>query len=182
MKKFFLITAFGKDRPGIVAGVTHALFELGGNLRDSSMTRLGGEFSIMLIADFPGSVTPAKLHKALQAPAQQLSLTLQAKPISPALGQPSGKTVPPRYLISVYGTDKPGILAAVSHVLAKHRVSITDLNTKTVRKSGAPLYILLLEIEAPKPTYMENLRVDLDRLRLNLEVDITLQDLDVVPL
>ena len=33
-KNSFLLTAFGKDRPGIVAGVTRILYELGGNIED----------------------------------------------------------------------------------------------------------------------------------------------------
>ena len=35
MKSYFLLNAFGKDRPGIVAGVTEALVRLGGNIEDA---------------------------------------------------------------------------------------------------------------------------------------------------
>ncbi|HSO20332.1 MAG TPA: ACT domain-containing protein [Desulfosarcina sp.] len=38
MAQRFIMTAFGKDRPGIVADVTEILFENGRNLEDTSMT------------------------------------------------------------------------------------------------------------------------------------------------
>ncbi len=46
---WYMLTAVGEDRAGIVAGVTKALFEGGCNLGDASMMRLGGSFSIMLM-------------------------------------------------------------------------------------------------------------------------------------
>ncbi|MEJ7554142.1 MAG: ACT domain-containing protein, partial [Aquificaceae bacterium] len=47
--KFFILSIFGKDKPGIVASISKALYQMGLNLEDSSMTRLNGEFTIMLI-------------------------------------------------------------------------------------------------------------------------------------
>ena len=43
----WIVTALGKDRPGIVAGVTKVLYQLGCNLEDSAMTRLECDVPIM---------------------------------------------------------------------------------------------------------------------------------------
>jgi len=48
MKKYIL-TAFGKDKPGIVASITEILYKMGANIEDSSMSRLSGQFVIMLL-------------------------------------------------------------------------------------------------------------------------------------
>ncbi|NNK96454.1 MAG: amino acid-binding protein, partial [Desulfobacterales bacterium] len=48
MSKKFLLTAFSKDRPGIVADLSQVIYENGYNLEDSSMTNLAGEFAILL--------------------------------------------------------------------------------------------------------------------------------------
>src|SRR5579864_6643835 len=157
LKKYFLLTAFGKDRPGIVAAVTHVVFELGGNLEDASMTRLGGEFAMMLVTGLPTSVTPAKLQKQLRPLEQKFDLQLSAKAISPALAR-GGKRAEPRYLISVYGTDRPGIVYQVAQALASRKVSITDLNTKAIQRAGAPLYVMLLEVLTPPELDMDDLR------------------------
>ena len=49
MEKKFIMTAFCKDRPGIVADVSQVIYENGCNLEDSSMTSLSDEFAIILL-------------------------------------------------------------------------------------------------------------------------------------
>ena len=53
-KKWYMVTLIRKDRPGIVAHVSAALYEGGANLGESSMMRLGGNFSIMMMVEFAG--------------------------------------------------------------------------------------------------------------------------------
>lgn len=180
-RQYFLINASGKDRPGIVAGVTKALYDLGGNLEDTSMTRLGGEFTMMVVAGFPSSVPPAKVQKVLRPLEKTLSLHLHSKPIPLSLAHAS-KRKEPQYLISVYGTDHPGIIYEVAKSLAQMDVSITDLNTKTVGTSAKPLYVMLLEVQTPPHLDLDALRGSLDDLRKSLRVEITLQDIDPVAL
>ena len=48
-----MLALVGKDRPGIVAEVTHVLYEMKGNLGETSMVRLGGNFTIMLMVCIP---------------------------------------------------------------------------------------------------------------------------------
>ena len=40
MEQKFIMTAFSKDRPGIVADVTEVIYENGCNLEDSTMTNM----------------------------------------------------------------------------------------------------------------------------------------------
>jgi formyltetrahydrofolate hydrolase len=47
MQQRFIMTAFGHDRPGIVADVTQILYENGCNLEDTSMTLLAGQFTLI---------------------------------------------------------------------------------------------------------------------------------------
>ncbi len=51
MANWYMLTLVGKDRPGIVAEVSQALFEGGGNLGEASMARLGGNFTVMLMLE-----------------------------------------------------------------------------------------------------------------------------------
>lgn len=175
--KFYLLTAFGKDRPGIVAELTGALFELGSNIEDASMTRLGGEFSIMLVVRVPSP----NFEKQVSALAKKLNLTLTAKPI-PAQLASSSAAPQAQHLISVYGTDKPGIIYRVAQCLARRKINITDLNTRVLQRAKEPLYIMLLEVHIPSTAVAEALHADLDRLHQELGVEITLQELDAVPL
>jgi len=173
------LTAFGKDRPGIVAGVSRVLYELGGNIEDASMTRLGGEFTMMMVTALPASA--ASLQKKLKTLAKKEGLQIAAKPIPPAAAHQSKKESP-RYLVSVYGTDHPGIVAQIAQALATRKVSITDLQTKVTGSSRKPVYVMLLEVQVPGPLDMDELRTELDRLRRDLKVEISLQDIEAIPL
>src|SRR5205823_2219866 len=49
MKKWFALSAIGRDRPGIVADLAELIYECDCNLEDSSMTILGSEFAVLLL-------------------------------------------------------------------------------------------------------------------------------------
>jgi glycine cleavage system transcriptional repressor len=49
-----------------------------------------------------------------------------------------------RFIISVYGADKPGIVFTIADILAKEGINIVDLQT---RISG--VYVMVLEISLP---------------------------------
>jgi glycine cleavage system transcriptional repressor len=49
MKKWFALSAIGRDRPGIVADLAELIYECDCNLEDSSMTLLGSEFAVLLL-------------------------------------------------------------------------------------------------------------------------------------
>src|SRR5437764_999610 len=104
MKTFFLLTAFGKDQPGIVSHVTGEVFGERGTIEDASMTRLGGEFAMMLIVGLPGSTVAKHLNHRLDALHRSLKLTLSLKPIASSLAH--RRQAEATHLISVYGTDK----------------------------------------------------------------------------
>lgn len=180
-KRYFLITAFGKDRPGIVAGITCALFEAGGNVEDASMTRLGGEFTIMMISALPAGASVKNLERKLAALGKKLDVQSSLKTIPPGLAR-KAHHLQPRYMISVYGNDRPGIVYQVAQALAQHKVSITDLQTKVLSSRRPPVYVMLLEVQVPPTVDMDGVREALDQLRQSLRVEITLQDIEAVSL
>ena len=171
MSKRWILTAIGKDRPGIVAGVTKVLYDLGGNLEDSAMTRLAGEFAIMLVFAAPQRVTAMRLEQAFKRTASRLYLAVHVKALAAARRYPPQ---PRPHLISVYGADRPGIVYRMAHLLAGLRVNITDLSTH--RTTGKhPLYHLLLEVELPNRLGVARLERRLSVLGRQLGVTVNLR-------
>ena len=169
----WIVTALGKDRPGIVAGVTKILYKLGCNLEDSAMTRLEGEFAIMLIFSSPAKTTEERLQKAFEPLARRLTLAVHLKPLSkPETSAPQKRG--PAYLISVYGADRPGIVYHVAEALARKRVNITDVHTHRSTSKGPFLYLVLLEVESPPHFAPASLEQTLKQLgkRLGVEVSV----------
>ncbi len=180
MSRTWILTALGKDRPGIVAGVTKLLFELGCNLEDSAMTRLGGEFAVMVVFTAPARLRAAYLERACTALGRRLTLTVHLKALSNAEltrathGQP--------YRISVYGADRPGIVYRVSQLLAQLRINITDVSTHRSSSSAGrarrPLYLMLLEVELPRRVTARRLERRLRVLAKSLGVSVNLRSAD----
>ena len=75
----FSLSALGVDQPGIVAGVSRALVDLGCNLEDSTMTILRGHFAILLVVAAPVQVTEEVLESALAPVAQAFDLTVAVR-------------------------------------------------------------------------------------------------------
>ena len=62
MEKKFILTAFSKDRPGIVADISEVIYENGCNLEDSTMTSMLDEFAI--ITPVPVVLQEGQIHVA----------------------------------------------------------------------------------------------------------------------
>ena len=137
------VTAIGADRPGIVAAVTRVLQDRGGNLEDSAMTILGGHFAIVLLV--ATDEDPESLRSALADATASLGLTIS---VSRADGR--RKPVDATHLLSVYGTDKPGIVAGVTEALAAAGANITDLETQVIGTGDDAVYAMVIELVAPE--------------------------------
>ena len=180
----WILTAVGKDRPGIVAQVTKILFTLGCNLEDSSMTRLGGEFAIMLVFSSSKPMTTQRVEQACNPISSTLKLAVHLKPL--ARSEASSKLAKRLHFISVYGADRPGIVYRVSQLLADLRINITDVSTHrtTPKRDGRakPLYLMLLEVELPSTVSAEGLEARLQKLggRLGCEVSLRSSETDIL--
>ncbi len=136
------VTAVGADRPGIVATVTRVLHERGGNLEDSAMTILGGHFAIVLLVATDDE--PETLRAAVTEATADLGLTIS---VSRAGAGPG--VIESTHLLSVYGADRPGIVAGVAATLAELGVNVTDLETQVIGEGDDAVYAMVIELVAP---------------------------------
>jgi len=177
--QFVAITAVGRDRPGTVAEFSGALLRLGCNLEETTMTRLRGEFAMLLLVRLPEDRTPAELEAELRKTAERMGLSVIVRPLSLEEAFPEPPDQPhPAYMLRVYGADRPGIVHAVASLLGEKGGNITDLNTRLIEGANGPVYVMLLEADLPSEATAETLRPELQRLQRELEVDITLSELE----
>lgn len=156
------LTAVGADRPGIVARVTAVLLEHGGNIEDSSMTILGGQFAMLLLVDCASA--PADLERDLVAATLDLGLVVAVR----ELGRGT-RSATPTHVLSVYGSDRPGLVHGVAEVLAEHEVNVTDLETRLL---PGPVYAMVFEVALPAGVEADALADDVRRRSDDLEVSV----------
>jgi len=177
----FAVTIIGKDSPGIVAGASEVLFRLGCNIEDSSCTMLGGEFAMILIVSHKKPFSKGQLLEEFKAFCEAMQLSVFVRILAKneiRLEMPSGEIC----MVSVYGSDQPGIVYRVTKELADRKINISDMNTKLIGTPEEPLYVLLLEAVLPEGIEVEDVSRLLEKLKKELKVEIGVRSVTTVSL
>ncbi len=165
----FALAAIGRDRPGIVAAVSRVLFEHGCNLEDSSMALLRGNFAIMLVFTAPDAASVTSLEDHLRPACDEIGITFSVLEVGDR-----SRTPEPTHTVTVYGADKPGIVANVSSALADSGANITNLSSRLVGE----IYVLTLEVEiTTDPGAVER---GIKDLALDVDVSFAAYEADVL--
>ncbi|MCS6883976.1 MAG: ACT domain-containing protein [Acidobacteriota bacterium] len=105
------------------------------------------------------------IYPLLQQPSQPASTPTTAKPDSQR-----------HFVVSVFGTDQPGIVAAVASLLAEARYSIIDINQTVVKGKFA---MIMIVGASEQSTEMMQVREQLRALSQQLGVRIYFQREDL---
>jgi glycine cleavage system transcriptional repressor len=171
-----VVSAIGRDRPGIVAGITGVLVAHGANLADSQMGILSGRFTMMLIVDAPGDVDQGALRTDLERAAADLGLDAI---LVHDVADTDVDAAAPSMIVTLYGGDHPGIVHAVASALAEIDVNITDLNTRLIHEAGEqPLYAMMLEVAPPPGMSREQLDEQLRRVADEQQLEVSVRELE----
>ena len=167
----FAVTAVGSDRPGIVAAVTKVLVDHDCNLEDTSMSILRGHFAMMLVVAGPDSLDGGALESALVNETGGFDLVVAVRQIDDAVpASPEGDA----WTVAVYGADRPGIVHAITSLLAELGVNVVDLTTRVIGEPGRPVYAMVLEVTLPPGVSPEDVAARLEEQAGSLGVECSL--------
>ena len=154
-KQYLVISALGQDRPGIVRNLTRPITDLGGNILDSRMTILGGEFAVLMMVEGSWD-TIAKLEAMLPGLQEKLDLTILSRRTT---CQPQeGNTLP--YAINVIALDHPGIVSQLAEFFSNRHINIQDLHTDSYHAAhtGTPMFTVNMTVNIPGTISIARLR------------------------
>jgi len=170
-----VVSAIGRDRPGIVAGITGVLVAHGANLADSQTGILSGRFTMMLIVEAAAGVDIDALRADLEAAAAQLGLDAI---LIHDVAETEQEAAVPSLIVTLYGIDHPGIVHAVAKALAEIDVNITDLNTRLIQETGEqPLYAMMLEVAPPPGLGHRELEEQLRKVAGEQQLEVSVREL-----
>lgn len=174
-RDWFILSAIGSDRPGLVAELAQLIFEADANLEDSRMTILGTEFAVILLC----SANSAGPREAITQGAKHLErehgLTIFLRNLE---GQPRPSVPAPGtrlFRVEAVGEDRAGIVASLCRVLAEQSVNIAELVTRSrPGPGGSPHYELSMSVELPDTLDSRALRAALEEEADRLVIDVAL--------
>ncbi len=177
MKTYFILSATGKDRPGIVADVSEVIYECGGNIEDSSMSLLRNHFALLLLFSTEREEVNQKLPSALKRLEWEKKLTVFYSPVTFEEAYPKREEQTDRFKVTTSGVDHAGIVFKICRLLADRKVNIIDMETRRVlsAESGTPLFEMDMDIGIPRSISEQGLREELHRLANQLRIDLVLR-------
>ena len=172
MSDALVITALGNDKPGIVKKLSKTILENGGNITESHMMVLGGEFAMMLLITGDDPVLN-KIKTRLDTIGDSLDLTLVAKETQRKVE--SQKRLP--YQISVVSMDHPGIVHDISDFLSNRDLNIEEIETTTypAAHTGTTMFSLDMTISIPANSSVHALRDEFITFCDDLNLDATIE-------
>ena len=150
-----VISALGKDRPGIVNQLSKAIYELDCNVSDSRMTVLGGEFAILLMVEGPWNLL-AKLEDQVPELQDRLHLTITTRRTEERAG--NANLLP--YGVDVVSLDHPGIVYSLASFFSDKNINIEDMTTSSyaAAHTGTPMFSVRMSIGIPADIHIAALR------------------------
>jgi glycine cleavage system transcriptional repressor len=167
-----VISVLGRDRPGIVAAVSRTLFEHTYNIEEVSQTILQGEFAGIFIVSHASESPPADLHRKLAQVLSPMGLEVLMKPLENVEGTAPKETPSEPFVVTTIGSDRLGLVAGITEVMASFGVNITNL--KAVFRGGddprrnVMIYEVDIPLEIEREAFHQALRDRADSLGLDL--------------
>ena len=167
-----VISALGKDRPGIVNQLSKAIYDLQCNISDSRMTVLGGEFAILLLIEGPWNQL-AKLEDQVPELQEKLSLTITTKRTEERA--PNANLLP--YGVDVVSLDHPGIVYSLASFFSDKDINIEDMTTSSyaAAHTGTPMFSVRMSIGIPANIHIAALRDEFMDFCDSMNIDAVLE-------
>lgn len=155
MQTHLVISALGKDRPGLVEQLTQAVLDCRCRVSDSRMTVLGNQFAVVMLVTGNWNAV-AKLETILGRLEENLGLGIQSQRSESR--QSASNLIP--YGVEVVSVDSPRIVHDVASFFSRRSINIEDVytTTYTAAHTGAPMFSLHMTVGIPADTSIAALR------------------------
>ena len=176
MDTYLVLTALGKDRPGIVNQLSSAILDYDCNIIDSRMTVLGGEFAIILMLSGKwNSLT--KLEDNLPGLREKLDLTITSKRTEK---EELAENLMP-YSVEVISIDHQGIVHDIANFFSVRNINIHELMTNryAAAHTGTPMFSINMVVNIPSDTRIATLREEFLDFCDDLNMDAVLEPIKI---
>lgn len=169
MRKQLVLTASGRDRPGILEEVTRLVVKHDGNVESGRFQRLGGDFAMLMFV-----TAPEEEIDALRNTLEELHFVkFDVQTRLSEVGESEDDLGAFVCAITVMGADHIGIVHQVTHYLADQGINVESMTTEVVAApmSGTPLFTMSAIVRVPPKLSTDDLREALEYIGDEVGVD-----------
>lgn len=167
----YVLNVLSDNHPGIVSAVSEGIDRLAGNIDACSQTVLSGYFTLIMVVSFAEELDPQALagevHKARPSGSD---LQVMARPLLPTRFQADQRDCD-RFVITVSGKDRPGVVLRFTRYLAGKDVNIVDLYGERMGED----FVMISQVEIPTGWDIGLLQADLEEMGRELDFTVRLQ-------
>ena len=167
-----VISALGEDKPGIVKSVSKFIYDCGGNIAESHMSILGGEFALMMLVS-GDDATLDKISSDIDTMAASLNLTTLVKRTASLTSDQKSRP----YRVEIIAMDHPGIVHDVTDYLERFGINVQELETDcyAAPHTGTPMFALTIEMAIPASVNISEFKAGLNEFCDDMNLDVSLE-------
>ncbi len=122
--ELLVISAYGRDRPGLVKQITSILGESSVNIVDIEAKIMRGLFIIFLIVDLStGTISKSELIEKYDALSKKIDIFVNIEPYKEGRRKVDKELM----YLTILGRDRPGIVSSLSNLMAEHDANIESI-------------------------------------------------------
>ncbi len=164
----YVISVLIADRVGILRELTAAVAELGGDIEGISQTVVQDYFTVIMIAAFPGRTAGDAIEAAIAGRFARGEASVAVRPYVAARPVAGGRE---RYVLTLSGRERPGILKRLTAFLADKGINVEDLFFRI----AGPQVTHIGEVTVPRWLDIQQVQDELRDLMAPLELNVSLQ-------
>jgi len=147
MTVHLLVSISCPDRVGLVAAIAGHLFDLGGNLGDTTFAVLGSAAEFISMVEVPEDTDAKALEDGLQGIPELAAAQISVSPFpyAPVHG-PSARVT---HRITLSGGDRPGLVARLSEAFVAFKANIVRLNAERIPGPAGVQYAVIVDLAIP---------------------------------
>ena len=175
MESQMIISVMSKDRPGIIADVTGAIYELKGDLADLNQSVLCGYLTMILIATFNSSITPEDVIAKLSHTKSEIKFDAIVKKIDTPIEILKARMPEKTYILTAQGKNKSGLVYGISSFCYQRDINNMDLVTTLADDQ----YTMILQLDLSHIASIKDVRDDLAEYADKTGLRVVLQHNDI---
>jgi glycine cleavage system transcriptional repressor len=167
-----VLTAIGRDRPGLVEEVSEFLLDRGGSIEESRMANLLGQFAIALLVTGSDEAI-ARIVADADVLRRETGIDATFTPVA----EPAEAAAATRYRLTAEALDQQGLVHRVADALRRLAVNIEALETtlRAAPVTGSPIFAMSIVLSVPEDVAIEAVRRELGPVCEEIDIDWKLE-------